>query len=126
MKNAGDIKLRIIQARRVFVFEKLRDGGMSNAEAASALGLSARQIQRVKKAFETKGHAAFLHGNAGRKPAHAFSAEVRDHAAGKALLYGGTSCRHIAELLAEEDDVCISAKSVLRILKDKGITPFQH
>ena len=72
MKNVGDIKLAVKQARKVYVFEKLQDGKMTNAEAASALELSIRQVQRIKKAFETKGHEAFLHGNTGRKPAHSF------------------------------------------------------
>ena len=42
MKNVGDVKLAIKQARKVYVFEKLQDGKMTNAEAALALGLSVR------------------------------------------------------------------------------------
>jgi transposase len=121
MKNAGDIKLTIKQARKVYVFEKLYGGKMSNAEAASTLGLSVRQVQRIKKTFETKGHLAFQHGNTGRKPARALSEDVRKRVIERASLYEGTSCQHIAELLAEEDNVCISAKSVIRILSEKGI-----
>jgi hypothetical protein len=73
MKTAGDVKLAIKQARKVYVFEHLRDGKMNNSEAASALGLSIRQVQRTKKAFETEGYLAFVHGNAGKKPLHALS-----------------------------------------------------
>jgi transposase len=127
MKNAGDIKLAVTWARRVFIFEKLKDGKMSNAEAASALRLSVRQVQRIKKVFETKGYAALLHGNTGRKPACALSEDTRNFVAEKTLFYSGTSCQHIAELLAEEDGVCMSAKSVIRILKEKGMKlPCSH
>jgi transposase len=127
MENVGDIKLKIKQARKVYVFEKLRDGKMNNSEAAFTLGLSVRQVQRIKKNFETKGHLAFLHGNTGRKPARALCENVRKLVFERASLYDGTSCQHIAELIAEEDSVCVSAKSVIRILKEKGIkSPCSH
>jgi len=121
MKNTGDIKLTIKQARKVHVFEKLRDGKMTNTDAASALGLSVRQVQRIKRVFETKGHEVFLHGNTGRKPAFALCEKIKEQIVEKALLYQGTSCQHISELLKEKDGVCVSAKSVIRILKEKGV-----
>jgi hypothetical protein len=76
MKNAGDIKLAVKQARKVYVFEKLRDGELNNAEAASMLEFSVRQIQRIEKAFDIEGYSAFQHGNTGRKPVHALSREI--------------------------------------------------
>jgi transposase len=121
MKNVGDIKLALKQARKVYVFEKLQEGKMTNAEAAFALKLSVRQIQRIKKAFETKRHEAFQHGNTGRKPAHAFGENLKKRVLEVALLYRETSCQHISELIMEHDGVCISAKSIIRILKEKGI-----
>ena len=121
MKNVGDIKLSIKQARKVYVFEKLRDGKMTNAEVASTLGLSIRQVQRIRRAFETIGHEAFLHGNTGRKPAHTLCEKMKENIVEKASLYKGTSCQHISELLEEKDGVCVSAKSVIRILKEKGV-----
>ena len=53
MKNEGDIKVSIKQARRVFVLEQLSEGKMTNAEGAKALGLSIRQIQRILYICET-------------------------------------------------------------------------
>jgi transposase len=122
MKNTGDIKLTVKQARKVYIFEKLRDGKMNNSEAAASLGLSIRQVQRIKKAFVADGLSAFLHGNADRKPANAISEEVRGQIVDRASLYSGTSCQHISELLAEKDGVQVSAKSVARILKKAGIS----
>jgi transposase len=121
MKNVGDIKLAIKQARKVYVFEKLQDGKMTNAEAALALGLSVRQVQRIKKAFESKGHTAFQHGNTGRKPVHALSEDLRELIVERALFYRGTSCQHISELITEQEGVRVSAKSIIRILKQKGV-----
>ena len=38
-----------------------------------------------------------------------------------ASLYRKTSCQHISEIIMEQDGVCISAKSVIRILKENGM-----
>jgi len=65
---------------------------------------------------EAKGYEAFQHGNAGRKPARAFCENVKERVMEVALLYRETSCQHISELIKEEDGVCISAKSIIRIL----------
>ncbi|MDR2175179.1 MAG: helix-turn-helix domain-containing protein [Synergistaceae bacterium] len=76
MKNTGDIKLTVKRARKVYIFEKLRDGKINNSEIAASLALSVRQVQRIKKAFAADGLSAFLHGNSDRKPANAISEEL--------------------------------------------------
>ena len=125
--NIGDIRLNLKQSRKVLVIEKLIDGKMTNREAASALGLSIRQIQRIGKEFRLKGHVALVHGNTGKKPVHTLHQEVKDLVLEKAALYSGTSWKHISELLQEKDGVRISAKSVGRILKESGISsPCEH
>jgi transposase len=122
MKSNGDIKLSIKQSRKVLALERLCSGKMTNAEAAQLVGVSVRQIQRLKKKFQREGHIPLLHGNAGRKPAHAITAETKDIIATKASgEYKGTSCQHISELLVENDNVCVSAKTVSRVLSERGI-----
>ena len=54
MKNLGDLKLSVKEARRVYVLEKLCSGEKTNQEAAQDLKLSVRQIQRIKQAFRLK------------------------------------------------------------------------
>ena len=111
MKNLGDLKLSVKEARRVYVLEKLCSGEKTNQEAAQDLKLSVRQIQRIKQAFRLKAHEALGHGNKGRKPAHALSEELRNLIAQKAEGdYKGTSCQHMAELLAREEGIKVSAK----------------
>ena len=122
MKSDGDIRLSIKQARKVLVLERLCSGEMTNAEAARWVGLSVRQIQRLKKGFDREGHISLIHGNAGRKPAHAITAETRDIIAAKASgEYKGTSCQHISELLEENDKIRVSAKTIGRALSQKGV-----
>ena len=55
MRKVGDIKVSIKQARRVFVLEQLSQGKTTNNEAAIALGLSIRQVQRAKFRFRVEG-----------------------------------------------------------------------
>jgi transposase len=122
MKNGGDVKLSIKQSRKVLALERLCSGAMTNKEAARLLEMSVRQIQRLKRKFAKGGHVSLIHGNTGRKPAHAIAAEIKDIIADKASgEYMGTSCKHISELLAENDEVSISSKTVCRILSERGI-----
>jgi transposase len=122
MKNDGDIKLSIKQSRKVLALERLCSGRMTNAETARLVGLSVRQVQRLKKEFEREGHISLVHGNAGKKTAHTITDETRDIIAVKASgEYKGTSCQHISELLEENDKICVSAKTVGRILSQRGI-----
>jgi len=94
----GDIKLAVKQARKVYVFEKLQDGKMPNAEVASVLELSIRQVQRIKKTFEAKGHEAFQHGNTWKKPARAFCENVKERVMEMVLLYRETNYQYILNL----------------------------
>jgi len=48
MKNEGEIRLSIRQARKLHVLEEVTCGRINNREASAALGQSVRQIQRVK------------------------------------------------------------------------------
>ncbi len=50
-KNAGDLKMSLKQARKLYVLERLCEYRISNREAASNLNLSVRQTQRVKSRF---------------------------------------------------------------------------
>ena len=127
MTNGGDIKLGIKQARKVYVLESLAAGKMTNSEAASALGLSVRQIQRIGKEFRLRGDAALIHGNKGRKPAHTFNQDIRDLVAEKTVICHGTSCQHISEIINKTENISISAKTVTRILKERNIeNPCSH
>ena len=120
--------MSIQESRRVFVFEKLLEGKMTNREAALAVGCSVRQIQRNKKKMARNGPGALIHGNTGRKPAHTLDDEIRDHVAERAgNEYRGTSCRHMAELLLEKEGLSISAKTISRILKERNMdNPCSH
>ena len=122
MRKVGDIKVSIKQARRVFVLEQLSQGKTTNNEAAIALGLSIRQVQRAKFRFRVEGVSSLLHGNSYLKPHNFVSCVVRDLVAERAeSLWEGASAQHMSELLFDETGVSISAKTVIRILRENNV-----
>jgi transposase len=65
------------ELKRVKVLERLLGGSMSSAEAAEILGVTCRQLRRLKSKYAKEGAAGLVHGNRGRKPKHALSEEVK-------------------------------------------------
>jgi transposase len=128
MKNEGDIRLSIRQARKLHVLEEVTCGRMTHREASAALGLSVRQVQRIKASFKEAGASSLVHGNAGRKPSHYVSCAVRNLVAERARsLWKGASARHMSELLLAEEGCSVSSKTITRILKETGLkSPLSH
>jgi transposase len=127
-KNAGDLKMSVKQARKLCVLERLCEGRMSNREAASNLNLSVRQTQRVKSRFSKLGPESLVHGNTGGKPSNYVAEHIRDFVAQQAMTrWEGASSHHMSELLLAEKGLHLSAKTMTRILKERGIkNPFTH
>ena len=109
-----------------FVIEQVVDGKITNGQAAEVLGLTKRQIIRLKERMKTEGVAGLAHKNRGRIPKHAVPKETKEKVA---MLARGplrdASCQQVAELLEEFYGTTLSAKSVGRILKQAGI-PLAH
>jgi len=76
--SRGDVYLSEKESRRVYVIERLLEGVVMVKDASCALGLSERQIKRLKAGVKERGIAALAHGNRGRKPKHATPKEVKE------------------------------------------------
>ena len=112
------------ELKKVLVVEKILDGRMTNAEGAEVLGLTIRQVIRLKKKYVTEGGAqALAHRNRGRKPKHALLEDVKRQVVDlySTKYYGSNYC-HFAELLEEHESLQLSPSSIRRILLEKGIT----
>lgn len=121
-----DIYLNQKEAKRLYVMEQLVKGKLTVPQAAKVVGLSTRQVQRLKKGYMSEGVRALAHGNRGRQPAHTLKAKTRQRILELAQsAYHDTSCNHMAELLAHHHHIDVSAKTVARILKAAGI-PLRH
>jgi transposase len=124
--SRGDVYLSEKESRRVYVMERLMEGVVTVKEASCVLGLSERQIKRLKAGVKERGIAALAHGNRGRKPKHATPKEVKEAIVGFAVgKYHGASYQHMSELMKEHDGIFVSAKTVGRILKEASI-PNKH
>ncbi|MBI4334203.1 MAG: ISNCY family transposase [Chloroflexi bacterium] len=110
------------EARRVYVVEQVVMGTVTAGEAARVLGLSIRQVKRLKGGLLGEGVASLAHKNRGRKPSNALEEPLRQRILELALgPYLGASCQQMSELLSEYHQIHLSAKSITRILKTAGI-----
>jgi len=107
---------------RVVVAERLIAGEITIKGAAEVLGLSTRQVRRIKKKVRLNGPGATVHGNRKRKPINAVDKKVIDLVVElKTKKYTGTNFSHFAELIAEKEYIDLSRPTVHRILAGAGI-----
>lgn len=59
------------------IIKKLAGGHITKSYASVKIGCTPRHINRLLKKYQAHGKAAFLHGNTGRKPAHALSQQQK-------------------------------------------------
>jgi len=109
------------EQQRAQVLTRLLVGDMTAPEAATLLGLSERQVFRLRAGYERDGPAALVHGNRGR----ASSRRLDPALAARILLvarttYDGANDCHLAELLAEYEGIVISRASLRRLLRAAG------
>lgn len=112
------------QLARYVTISKLIEGQISTAEAAHSLGLSTRQILRLKKGVQTDGAKALIHQNSGRKPHHAIDDKLREKiiALKNSHPYSNANFCHFQELLAEYEKIKISYSALYAMLTKNGIT----
>ena len=104
------ISLTRQQLNKLDIINKANAGFISVPDAASALGLSERQIQRLKKKVRNAGAAALVHQNSLKVPHNAISAETikKIIELKRSELYQVTNFRHFVELLSEHHEIEIS------------------
>jgi transposase len=116
------MRMSLNQWRRLDVVERIDRGEMTIAEAAQALGLSRRQVQRVRKRVRLEGQVGVVHRNSGRAPKHKISSLVRDRVVAlRRGKYAGFNDQHFTEKLSEQEQLGVSRASVRRWLRAAGI-----
>jgi transposase len=109
------------QINRYSIIKKTLEGSMTVAEAAKSLGLSTRQIIRLRNGVKENDVAALIHKNQGRKPAHAISDNLKKHIVDlKKEKYKGANFTHFRELLQEHEQITISYTALVTLLKEAG------
>jgi transposase len=117
-----EVDLSQKQLQRIVVIENAVAGRVSVAEAAEALGRSARQVKRLKQMFDCSEASWVLHGNRSRAPVNRTPEELRrrviELARGK---YAGFNDTHLCEKLVREETIAVSRSTVRRILRAAGL-----
>jgi len=112
------------QWKRLDVVERIGRGMLTMQEAAQVLGLSQRQVRRLRRAVEQRGAKGVVHGNTGRAPQHRVGEPVREQIVElRRKTYAGFNDQHFTEKLCEVEGVTISRASVQRLLRAAGIGP---
>lgn len=115
--TSGIIKLSKRECDRLKVLSSAELIGRTNAEIARAMGLSVRQVQRLKRVLREEGPEGLAHGNRGRRPVHSLGSET---AARVARLYKekyeGFNFSHFTEKLVETEGIGVSVSTVRRVL----------
>lgn len=117
-----EITLTLREQKRVMVLSRLDRGEANVAQAAVLLGLSERQVQRIRAAYREEGAAALMHGNRGRAVWNTTSEETRRQVVALAQsTYQGCNHQHLTELLAERKGIVLHSSTVKRILGSAGV-----
>jgi transposase len=121
--KTGVISLTTEQHQKLDVINKAIAGFVTVREAAERLGLSERQVQRLKNEVKENGPAALVHKNSNRTPAHALSEktkkkilEIRNKAG-----YKDSNFKHFQELLETKHQIIVSYSALYRLLKSEEI-----
>ena len=110
------------EQRRAWVLGRITEGRLSIEEAGTRLGLSARQVWRLRAAERERGPAGLVHGNRGRCSAARTDAGLVERILALASgPYAGANDCHLAELLREREEIVIGRSTLRRILRRAGL-----
>jgi transposase len=115
-------KMGETQWKQLDAVRRIKQAALTVVQAAQLLGLSERQVQRLKRAVEKRGARGVVHGNTGRSPAHRLKASIRKRIV--ALMrgkYAGFNDQHFTEKLVEVEKIQVSRRTVQRLLRAAGI-----
>ena len=114
--------MSIAEAKRLALIESAIRRERTVSQVADLLGLSERQVKRMKKGVREHGPEYLIHGNRGRTPSNAISKAAKETILAMATGdFRETSCEHMSELLMEHKNITVSGKSITRILRGAGV-----
>lgn len=110
---------------QAYILAKLvSDKTFTISQAAEAMGLSERQVKRLKGEFKKQGADALVHKNIGRPPAHAISEDIKEQIIKlkTSPIFEKANFSHFREILSREKfNIHISYSALHGILTSAGI-----
>ncbi len=108
--------------QRLQVLHALDRGELRMAQAAQLMGLSIRQVRRLRQAYRQKGPRALVHGNRGRPSPRRTADTIRERLIRLArTIYADINFQHLSELLADREGLTLSRPTIHRILCAAGL-----
>ena len=102
---------------QVGIFEKLKERSLSQEPAASALGLSIRQVKRKLKAYRKDGAPSLVHAGRGKPSNRQLEEEIKTKAASLlAEKYADFGPTLAAEKLLELDELKVGKEPVRKLM----------
>jgi transposase len=109
------------EVRRYDVVAALLGGRMTNGDAAAALGISARQIKRIKAKVKREGPSGIRHGNRDRSSCRAFPSELKERVITLANeKYFDFNFSHLSEMLEEQEGIKVNRETLRQWLRPSG------
>jgi hypothetical protein len=115
-------KMSVREWKRLEAVERIEGGELTVKRAGELLGLSARQVRRIRRAVERWRAKGVVHGNRGRPPWNRGTENLREQIVklrrGK---YAGFNDQHFTEKLVEVEGLAVSRATVRRVLRKAGV-----
>lgn len=119
------ITLTMKEQNRAAILSKLaksKDRKITTPMVAESLGLSERQVFRLKARYKAKGVLGLAHGNRGRPSLRKMSKKIEEKIVKLAQeKYRGFNDHHLTEKLSEVEGILVSRPKVQRLLRAMGI-----
>ena len=115
------LNLTMQEAERYKVISEVEGGYLKVGEAAEILGLSERQVYRIKARVEREGAGGVIHRSKGKSTPLWLTDKIRDKINHLyKTKYIGFNLTHMTEFLNMEERIRVSRESVRQILLEKG------
>jgi transposase len=115
------LNLTMQEAERYKVISEVEGGYLKVKEAGDILGLSERQVYRIKARVEREGAGGVIHRSKGKKRPRWLRERVKDKIDHLyRTKYRGFNLTHMTEFLNQEEGIKVSRESVRQILLEKG------
>ena len=112
------------EAGRAGVLRLVLEGQLALQDAARHLGVSLRQVRRLRDRFRKRGVRGLVHGNRGRHPWNRLPEPERHQILKLAQgPYAGFNDTHLAEVLAEREGLAVSRETLRSWLRSQGLPP---
>ena len=117
-----ELRLGKREEQRACVLNQVLASQLTSQQAAGLLGVSVRQVRRLKSRYGMAGVRGLVHGNSGRSPDHRLPEAVRQRVVELArTVYDGFNWQHLTEKLQEDEGLTVSRSSVRRLLTQAGL-----